>query len=705
MRADEIHPGDVIAGKYRVRAIISRQPTLLVEGFHVEFDQRVVIKLLLAGTGDDKEIERFRREARTLAKLETEHAARILDVGTQADGSFYLVRQFVEGDDLGTYIKTYGARPLTEAVLLVLQAAEAVAETHSHNIILREISPASMAVTRRLGGSPLIKITDFGTAKLLKDATAPTGASSLTATALFGLSPYSSPELVRKAKSVDARADVWSLGAVFYALLAGRPPFEGDVARLMLSITREEPPPLSTLRRDLPPEIDQIVNWALCKDLDGRFKSVHAFAHALTPFAPQEGLVLIDRIGQLAQQAKTGKRANTLPPPSMPVAAPSARPSYNPQNPVEISSSSLDEDDDSDEEATVSLGGAGLDALQRAAGLPRSGGASARSTSPTTPSQGQGAPSEPGLGSRARIQQPRLHADRQQRRNISIPPPPPSQPPSPWMPGAERTEIIPAFRGSSHASIPAPAESQPRYSPRYDTLPPPAATPREFRSFGEGRGAAALSGQAVSQRAAAPKRADTRVIWGALAAMAVMLPIVLLLLLREPPKQVIVGGDPLNAPTQPGAQPGAALLHPQPGQRPQPTGTALVLNADAANPTAQPSPVLPTPTPVQPQPAGDSRPKPTPVAAARDPKPEPKPAKEDPPAASGGGSGKLLAIASGGSCAFSVDGSPKGSGGSASVQVPAGKHSVTCKPVGGGGTKSGSVNVKAGETSILTFRL
>ena len=273
------------------------------------------------------------------------------------------------------------------------------------------------------------------------------------------------------------------------------------------------------------------------------------------------------------------------------------------------------------------------------------------------------------------------------------------------MPGAERTEIIPAFRGSSHASIPAPAESQPRYSPRYDTLPPPAATPREFRSFGEGRGAAALSGQAVSQRAAAPKRADTRVIWGALAAMAVMLPIVLLLLLREPPKQVIVGGDPLNAPTQPGAQPGAALLHPQPGQRPQPTGTALVLNADAANPTAQPSPVLPTPTPVQPQPAGDSRPKPTPVAAARDPKPEPKPAKEDPPAASGGGSGKLLAIASGGSCAFSVDGSPKGSGGSASVQVPAGKHSVTCKPVGGGGTKSGSVNVKAGETSILTFRL
>ena len=69
MRTDEIHPGDLIAGKYRVRAILGRGHGLLVEGFHTEFDQRVVIKILLAGHGDEREIERFRREARTLAKL------------------------------------------------------------------------------------------------------------------------------------------------------------------------------------------------------------------------------------------------------------------------------------------------------------------------------------------------------------------------------------------------------------------------------------------------------------------------------------------------------------------------------------------------------------------------------------------------------------------------------------------------------------
>src|SRR6185312_2009566 len=100
----------------------------------------------------------------------------------------------------------------------------------------------------------------------------------LTATAMFGLSPFSSPELVRKAQHVDVRTDVWSLGAIFYQMLTGRPPFAGEMAALMLAITRDEPVPPSQYRRDLPPEIDSIVAWCLAKDPDGRFANVHAFA-------------------------------------------------------------------------------------------------------------------------------------------------------------------------------------------------------------------------------------------------------------------------------------------------------------------------------------------------------------------------------------------------------------------------------------------
>src|SRR5918911_1202234 len=124
MRSEAIRPGDVIAGKYRVRTILGRSRGFLVEAFHTEFDQRVVIRVLSPAMVDEKEVERFRREARTLAKLESEHVA----------------------------------------VLLVLQAAEAVAETHVHNILLRELQPSHLFVTQRLGGAPQVKIIDFGTA-------------------------------------------------------------------------------------------------------------------------------------------------------------------------------------------------------------------------------------------------------------------------------------------------------------------------------------------------------------------------------------------------------------------------------------------------------------------------------------------------------------------------------------------------------------
>ena len=139
MRPDDLHPGDLIAGKYRVRAIIARQPSMIVEAFHTEMDQRAVVKVLPHWAADAKEVERFRREARVLSKLESEHVARILDVGSEKDGSFYLVRQHLEGEDLATYIQQVGALPLDEAVLIVMQLAEAVAETHTHGIIIREL--------------------------------------------------------------------------------------------------------------------------------------------------------------------------------------------------------------------------------------------------------------------------------------------------------------------------------------------------------------------------------------------------------------------------------------------------------------------------------------------------------------------------------------------------------------------------------------
>ncbi len=335
MRSDAIKPGDVIAGKYRVRAIMSRSRGFLVEAFHTEFDQRVAIRILSPHIVDEKEVERFRREARTLAKLESEHVARILDVGQTQDGAFFFARQYLEGQDLGSFLKQRGALPLAEAVLYILQAAEAVAETHVHSIILRELQPAHLFLTQRIGGQQ-VKIIDFGTAKLMRDAAAPTAGGELTATSMFGLSCYSSPELVRKAQHVDVRTDVWSLGAILYQLLTARPPFAGEMAALMLAITRDEPVPVTRYRRDLPQDIDKIINWALAKDPDGRFANVHGFAHALTPFASPEGQLLVQRIGQITAAGKQRRQA---------APAPSA---VDRDHPITIDGSELVDDEDAD---------------------------------------------------------------------------------------------------------------------------------------------------------------------------------------------------------------------------------------------------------------------------------------------------------------------------------------------------------------------
>lgn len=674
MRSDDIHPGDVIAGKYRVRAIISRTPTLLVEAFHVEFDQRVVIKLLLAGTGDDKEIERFRREARVLSKLESEHAARVIDVGTQQDGAFFMARQHVDGEDLATYVQSYGPRPLAEAVLLVLQAAECVAETHAHGIVLRELSPASLVVARRPSGTPLLKITDFGTAKLARDSSAPQGNSSLTATALFGLSPYSSPELVRKAKSVDQRADVWSLGAVLYFLLAGKPPFNGDVTHLMLSITREEPAPVTTLRGDLPPDIDTILAWAMAKDVDRRFKNVHSFAHALAPYAPSEGQVLVERIGQIAHQAKqrkSGSQGSPVsyrpPPPSMPSRGyGSVLPPAMPR-PVAIAQA-FDEFSGEDE-ATVVLGGKGLNKLRQE--ITQGMGATGQSQA-----LGQGFG---GLGARG----------------IAIPPPPPSIPPSPYLSGNDRMpRLVAPISASSRRGFAPPLDSSPgshaRSGPpsgRSDTVAPSTAP--------------------VSARSSSAKQGfDMRIVWGALAATTVMLPMLLLLLLREGPPPT--SKQPLVVPPVDQA---AAAERPTPGVPPEdPVAPAVQLTAEPAvpptDPTVEPRVAV---APVSPNAAVEPRQPPTrmappPRTAEKKEPPPKKPPKEDPPAASGGKSGRLLAIASGGSCAFSVDGAGRGSGSSLSVSLPAGSHTVACKP-SSGSAKSRSVTIKPDETSMLTFKL
>jgi len=712
MQAEDIHPGALIGGKYRVREILGRDHGLLVEALHTEFDQRVVLKILPPGHADPKAVERFRREARTLGKLESEYVARVIDVGTEPDGMFYLVRQYLEGVDLQRYMKAHGARPLDESVLFTLQVAEAVAETHSKDIILRELQPKHLFATTRAGGAPMVKIIDFGTAKLLKDVAAPAGGGSLTATALMGMSAYSSPEMVRKAKSVDTRTDVWSLGAVLYALLAGRPPFEGDVANLMLQISKAAPRPISQLRPDLPPDLDKILAWAMAKDLDARFPSVHAFAHALAPYAPSEGIILVDRIAQIARVGRGGNAergaVGSLPPPRMPPKG-SQRPPPMSQPPV------------------------------------------------SQPAMSQPPPSGTGT-----LPPPRMPPAKPGSR-----PPPRSGPPEAAVPPPRRqedsvTQLLPvapvsktmdlAAVAANPYAIPLPRPSKPplfQPMPRSERPPPPTGAlggssppPSSVPPVGlrggltvpnrgglsgrrpESVPASALHASSVGPHPAllarqAPKKksSDRRMLLGGLAAMAVMLPVVLVLLLFR-------GVDPVPIGPSPGAQQDTNGVDPAPSgaaaaARAAPTASGAARAAapsTSGTTTAGPKP----PATGQAVAAADlpnvkkpDRPPPSVGGTLgyqkkkkRAPPPPPPPKKKKPPPETSGGSGggTLLAIATGGSCTFIVDGGARGSSSTLRVSLKSGRHSVTCKPAKGA-AKSRSVTIRDGETSMLTFKL
>ncbi|MBW2453862.1 MAG: protein kinase [Deltaproteobacteria bacterium] len=293
----DIHPGDLVAGRYRVSAIVDRSKGLLLDGYHTALNQRVTIRVISPSLTSPKGVDQFRREAAAASQLESEHAARILDFGKLSDGSLYWVRDHIAGVPLTERLRGRGALPLSEAVLLCLQLCEAVQEAHSLGILLRDLAPSNVLLSERRNGTPMAKLTDLGTCKVIERGT---GDDEVSCTKLFGLSASASPEVVRQERVLDPRADVWSLGCVFYELITGQPPFQGEDVVLMQAIAHDDPAPPSQLRSNLPGALDGITATALAKDRRFRLSSPYALAAALRPFATAHGEILIDQIARLA---------------------------------------------------------------------------------------------------------------------------------------------------------------------------------------------------------------------------------------------------------------------------------------------------------------------------------------------------------------------------------------------------------------------
>jgi eukaryotic-like serine/threonine-protein kinase len=298
----DIAEGTIVAEKYRVERVLGVGGMgIVVAAMHLHLEERVAIKFLLPEVAVVPEaVARFTREARIAAKIKGEHVAKVLDVALLADGTPYLVMEYLVGTDLAGRLQSHGPLPVHDAVTFMLQACEALAEAHTLGIVHRDLKPANLFVATRPDGSPALKILDFGISKLTSSSGTSGGHAMTRTTAIMGSPNYMSPEQLKSARDVDARADIWALGASLFEVLTGRVPFEAEeLPQLCTMILYSEPYGLRDLKPDLPPELQAVLSRCLAKDRALRYQHVLELATDLARFGPPDAHRSVERIARV----------------------------------------------------------------------------------------------------------------------------------------------------------------------------------------------------------------------------------------------------------------------------------------------------------------------------------------------------------------------------------------------------------------------
>ena len=235
--------GDVLGGRYRVDRVLGAGGMgVVVEATHLGLEERVAMKVLRRDVlANDRSRGRFLREARAIASIKNRHIVRMRDIDIADDGTPYMVMDLLTGVDLATVLAERKQLPVVEAVMLTLQACEALAVAHGAGLVHRDLKPANLFLEYSDDGAPTLKLVDFGVSKQTFAVETLTKSGDLV-----GSPAYMSPEQFSSSRDVDARSDIWSLGVVLYELVSGRRPFAGDSdGNLFQNIQQGEPTPIS----------------------------------------------------------------------------------------------------------------------------------------------------------------------------------------------------------------------------------------------------------------------------------------------------------------------------------------------------------------------------------------------------------------------------------------------------------------------------
>jgi serine/threonine-protein kinase len=283
--------GETLGGKYRISRLIGQGGMGAVyEGHHTGTDRRVAVKVITAGLEVRPAIlARFEVEARAAGKIESRHIAQVFDVGKdEAHGGIpYLVMEYLTGEDLQQAIRRLGPLPPPLAMRIVAQACLGLEKAHAAGILHRDIKPANLFLCQQEDDTIVVKIVDFGVAKIRIEDALP-GEGALTSTgALLGSPLYMSPEQARGQKTIDARSDVWALGVVLFQALTGRTPFQHIEAmgELIISLCSTPAAPVEELSPWVDPRLARVVSRALEIQVDRRYQSARELLTALKGLA------------------------------------------------------------------------------------------------------------------------------------------------------------------------------------------------------------------------------------------------------------------------------------------------------------------------------------------------------------------------------------------------------------------------------------
>ncbi|AUX29728.1 MULTISPECIES: serine/threonine-protein kinase [Sorangium] len=304
---------EVVAGRY---AVETRLGVGGVGAVHLAIDrasgQRVALKRVDPRIAENRPaVDRLLRGARAARALSGRYVARTLDVGVEG-GVPFVVSEYLEGSDLASYLQRRGPLRAREAVKYLLQICEAVAEAHGVGLLHRDLKPENVFLSFG-DGAPSVKVLDFGVSAVAcgVESEGPNAASGAMRTSLL----YMAPEQMRSAGGIDERADVWSIGAVAYALLCGASPFE---ARTELEICNKvlNDPPAPFPRRFEPAELGDLVLRCLDKDPEARPSDVAKLAFALARFGGEGAEDAAERVWEaLRAEDETLRMATPAPAP------------------------------------------------------------------------------------------------------------------------------------------------------------------------------------------------------------------------------------------------------------------------------------------------------------------------------------------------------------------------------------------------------